>query len=133
MAKGEKELVIHCPGTSHTEAQVRVTCPTCQKVMVLHGEGRDKIACSACRRMLYRTDGESHPATPKILLIAKAGSVGRFKIQCNSNRCKHSRGSDYNGWYDIHLKASGTYSIELLPKQHFAIRTAPAVVLDGER
>lgn len=133
MTRGEKELVIHCPGKSHSEAQTRLTCPTCSKTMVLPGDERETVTCSVCRRKLFRTDGESHPATPKILLIAKSGSVGRFKIQCNSNRCKHSQGSDYNGWYDIDLKASGTYSIEPLPKQHFAIRTAPAVVLDGER
>ena len=91
----DTELVIHCPGKSHTE-------------------------------------GESHSATPKILMIAAPGAVGRFKVQCNSNRCKHSQGSKYNGWYEIELKPNGTYTITGLPRQHFNIRPAPSVLLAGE-
>ena len=77
--------------------------------------------------------GESREANPKILLIAKRGSVGTFKVQCNSNRCKHSQGRDYNGWYEIKLTAGGSYAIQPLPRQHFDLESMPPVLLAGER
>jgi hypothetical protein len=74
--------------------------------------------------------GESHAATPKILFVAERGLEGRLLVQCGENRCKHSQGERYNGWYEITIKASGTYTIRPVSKQKFKLVKIPGVVLE---
>lgn len=127
----EAETVVYCPGRVHTQEKVKITCP-CGKEIRLVTTGPDVITCRDCHRELRKSDGQPIPVTRPILFVAKPGSTGTFKVQCDSNRCCHSQGAEYNGWYEVSLKANGAYTIKLLPRQRFNLRQGSAVVL-GDR
>jgi hypothetical protein len=75
--------------------------------------------------------GVSRSATPKILFAFKRGMSGHIVVQCSEGRCKHSAGPRFNGWHEVTVRADGSYTIEVLPKQHFALLKLPGVVLEG--
>lgn len=68
--------------------------------------------------------------SPKILFVASADSIGRFKVQCADTECRKS--SDSRGWYEIVLNGCGGYTVKKLPKQRFELEDVPYALMEGE-
>lgn len=73
---------------------------------------------------------EEYVPKPKLLLIASAESIGRFKIQCTGATPK-AHGKCW-GWHEIRLNGTGGVSVKPLRKQYFPLNHVPVVVEDME-
>lgn len=60
---------------------------------------------------------------PKILFVASADSIGRFKVQCSDTQCRKS--SNSRGWYEVTLNGCGGYTVNQLPPQRFNFTEVP--------
>jgi len=61
--------------------------------------------------------------SPKILFVATADSVGRFKIQCSDTECR--RTTSGRGWYEIEINGTGGYTVKPLPAKRLKLIDVP--------
>jgi hypothetical protein len=94
------------------------------------------------KRPTYRTGPDrkavEYPPQSRILFVSDESSVGRFKVQCGSHRCRKENGEPgVNGkglpitrahWFEIVLNGCGGYQVNELPVEKFQLNPVPVVV-----